>query len=89
MEVKKIVKKECHNDVFFKAVERRNERCFKGCNGGVRNTTSPCWIRCFYDTAYGPESGIPGGKVEGMPLEDLLDAWTEPFTTDKCKDVGL
>ena len=29
--------------------------CFAGCGG--RNTTSPCWIGCFFDTVLGDPGG--------------------------------
>ena len=57
--------------------------CFATCTdsgvGARRNTTSPCWISCFYDTVLGPDAGTPGGAVAGMPLEDLVAAWQRGF----------
>jgi len=47
--------------------------------------------RCFYDTVLGPEAGIPGGKVEGMPLQTLVDAWNKPFLPEAqggCPALG-
>ena len=30
----------------------------------------------------GPHAGTPGGAIEGMPVEDLLQAWNAPFDSD-------
>lgn len=84
--VDKIVNKTCHNDRYFSAVEKVNPSCFSDCGPGPRNTSSACWINCFYTTALGPDSGKPGGAVTGMPLDDLVNAWTAPFdSTDPAK----
>ena len=47
--------------------------------GLKRNTSSSCWITCFYNTALGPDAGKVHGAVGGMPLQDLVDAWNKPF----------
>ena len=39
-----------------------------------RNTSSPCWISCFYGTVLGTDADHAGGKVTGMPLADLVEA---------------
>lgn len=47
--------------------------------------------RCFYDTVLGPEAGFPGGKVAGMPLQKLVDAWNKPFLPEAqggCPALG-
>ena len=64
-------------------VDAAKDACFATCDdsgvGPERNTSSACWIQCFYDTVLGPNAGQPGGAVEGMPLEDLIVAWDRPF----------
>ena len=83
--VDKVVNKTCHGDVFFSAVEQRGRPCFEAC--GARNTTSPCWVRCFYETALGPDSGKRLTPSAGMPLQDLLEAWAAPFKSDVCPNL--
>lgn len=43
------------------------------------NTSSLCWIRCFFDTVLGPNSGNTTNATGGMPLTDLEQAWLKPF----------
>lgn len=86
-EVVKRVSKQCADDAMNKAVEKAGyESCFKGCgptgSGPHRNTSSTCWIECFEQTVLGPHAGTPGGAIEGMPVEDLLQAWNAPFDSD-------
>ena len=50
-----------------------------GCGADKTNTSSPCWVDCFYKAALGPEAGRPGGAVAGMPMQQLVAAWQKPF----------
>jgi hypothetical protein len=45
--------------------------CFEAC-GTPRNTSSPCWIRCFYDTVLG--QGSNQTDVSSMGLGMTIDA---------------
>ena len=56
--------------------------------GPARNASSPCWINCFYDTVLGPDAGLPGGQVAGMPLQDLITAWDLPFASSDPSQGG-
>jgi len=84
-EVAKIVNKTCSDNSIYSTVEQHDLSgdCFDACvDSGVgpkRNTSSPCWISCFYTTALGPEAGKVNGTIEGMPIQDLIDAWNKPF----------
>ena len=53
--------------------------CFDACGDQARNTSSPCWVDCFYKAALGPDSGRYGGAVAGMAMDDLVAAWEKPF----------
>ena len=85
--VVKSVGKECSDRVMFGAVEAYDaasgRRCFEGCGDATRrNTTSVCWLYCFYATVLGPTALLPGGRVEpsaAMPLAQLEAAFTTPF----------
>jgi len=96
-EVVKRVNKTCSDDSIYSAVEAHaaSGDCFQKCadsgTGSQRNTSSPCWISCFYTSALGPEAGKPGGAVAGMPLSDMLGAWNKPFLPESeggCPAVG-
>lgn len=91
--VPKIVTKKCQNNVFLGAVEAQGKSCFSGCGADAKNTSSPCWVNCFYETVLGPDAGKAGGTISGMALEDLLKAWKAPFESDDptkggCPNVG-
>jgi len=82
--VDKIVTRQCHSTVFGNVVQATGDpACLDSCGDQRTNTSSPCWTDCFYQAALGPESGIPGGKVEGMLLDDLKAAWVKPFLTEE------
>lgn len=85
--VKKIVNKTCHANSFLGAVEAYNRSCFDAC-GPVRNVTDKCWVRCFYITVLGPDSGRAGGQVTGIDAHELLRAWKAPFDSDDPKKGG-
>eukprot|EP00930_Biecheleria_cincta_P041208 TRINITY_DN28216_c0_g1_i1.p1 TRINITY_DN28216_c0_g1~~TRINITY_DN28216_c0_g1_i1.p1 ORF type:complete len:318 (+),score=26.51 TRINITY_DN28216_c0_g1_i1:34-987(+) len=95
VQIVKRVNKTCSDNSIFTTVERFDAEdgtgCFKNCTGGVgpgRNTSDLCWIGCFYATALGPDAGVPGGKVAGMPLADLREAWEAPFQSDDPARLG-
>ena len=78
--VDKIVTRACHSRVFGMEVQAAgNPKCLDGCGDQRTNTSSPCWVDCFYKAALGPDSGKPGGAVEGMPVSELVAAWEKPF----------
>lgn len=89
-QVAKRINKTCSDNTIYSAAEdydaEHGTGCFKKCPTPAlslpRNTSDPCWIQCFYETALGPEAGKPGGKTEGMPLQTLLDAWNAPFESE-------
>jgi len=52
-----------------------------------RNTTSPCWIGCFYKTVLGANGMLPASSGgldanDGMTYDDLVAAWARPFESD-------
>ena len=79
MSVDKIVQRTCHVRVFGAAVAVTAPSCFDDCGAQKTNTSSPCWVNCFYEAALGPEAGTPGGKAGGMSTGDLAAAWAKPF----------
>jgi hypothetical protein len=91
-EVVKRVSQQCLNGHIFDAVEAYNRSCFSGC-GPTRNTTSDCWISCFYDGVLGTEV-LTGGSITGIPLEQLDHAWLQSFRSDDphaggCPPIAL
>jgi hypothetical protein len=71
--VVKKINKTCSDDRLFTMVETEGQRCFEHCNEPARNVSSPCWIKCFYSTALGPNSGLPNGAPNGgLPISKFL-----------------
>ncbi len=89
-EVIKVVNKTCSDNSIYSEVEKTDKTsgtdCFSKCSdsgvGPARNTSSTCWITCFYETVLGPDASKPGGVVAGMPIEDLQMAWEAPFASE-------
>jgi hypothetical protein len=77
--VDKIVQRTCHTSVFGAEVAATAPACFESCGNQKSNTSSPCWVDCFYKAALGPDGGTPGGAPGGMTTAALLEAWTKPF----------
>ena len=78
--VDKIVKRECHVQVFGTEVLKAGDpKCLDGCGDQRANTSSPCWVDCFYKAALGPDADKVGGAVAGLSLDELKAAWTKPF----------
>ena len=82
-EIEKVVNKTCSSNHIYGMVESHNQTCFEGC-GPTRNVSSDCWISCFYTTVLGPDAGVPGGQVTGLPLSDLITGWDYPFSSSDC-----
>ena len=85
VEVEKVVTKACSDASLYDAIEARDSvKCFDAC--GARNTSSPCWIGCFYRTILGAEGMLPTGAGRaaspgGMSYSDLAQAWEAPFAS--------
>jgi len=78
--VDKIVARTCHSQVFGDIVQATQPpACLDACGSQKANTSSPCWVDCFYQAAAGPDSGKPWGKFGGMSLAQLAAAWERPF----------
>mmetsp|Transcript_103582 Transcript_103582/g.189616 ORF Transcript_103582/g.189616 Transcript_103582/m.189616 type:complete len:367 (+) Transcript_103582:30-1130(+) len=78
----KTVKNACLKDKFVRRVESASPGCFNSC--GSRNTTSSCWISCFFDTLFGPvarrSTKTPLG---GLPIAEIEKAWTDAFLPEE------
>lgn len=77
--VDKIVERSCHKRVFGGEVAKAAPECFESCGDQKTNSSSPCWVDCFYQAALGPNAGEPGGTWAGMSLDALVAAWQKPF----------
>ena len=65
--------------------------CFGACTAAERaNSSSSCWIHCFFATLLGPNatSAIPSSPGGGMPLPALSEAWRRPFASESAEEGG-
>lgn len=58
--------------------------CFDKCSpADQKNTTSECWIECFYNNVLGPDGTSSllnhSSPNFGIPMPDLRAAWDKPF----------
>lgn len=84
----KRVNKSCSDNRIYDRLEAADKSgCFDHC-GTVRNTSSDCWIGCFYQTLLGPHTDQPRANVAGVPQEMLLEAWRAPFESDDPQQGG-
>eukprot|EP00755_Sulcionema_specki_P014778 Sspe_Gene.57631::Locus_31612_Transcript_2_3_Confidence_0.500_Length_1221::g.57631::m.57631 len=81
VEVVKVVNKTCSDNSIHSTVEAYGKPCFSACPQPT-NTSSTCWIDCFYTTTLGPDAAKPGGAIAGIPLKDLITAWDAPFASE-------
>ncbi len=86
----KQVAKECSDRGVFSTVVRRNQNCFGRCPL-PQNTSSACFVNCFYETMLGPRAGDGIGPKYiggGMHLNELERAWAAPFQTSDALEGG-
>jgi len=74
----KSVREPCLKGQLMAAVEAFQPNCFEAC--GPRNTTSNCWISCFFDAILGPAARHSVSEpLTGIPLPALERAWENAF----------
>jgi len=88
VEVAKIVNKTCSDDVIYNTLETYDDQqCFTSCGdsgvGKERNTSSYCWMKCFYTTLLGADAGTPQGGRGGIPGDMVLAAWDKAFVGEE------
>ena len=82
--------KTCADVSIGRYVEASDERkCFESCGAADRtNSSSPCWINCFFSTMLGPNSTTVIPSPGGIPIEALFEAWRRPFESDEAAQGG-
>jgi hypothetical protein len=90
----KVVMAECAEASMNEAVVMVAEgsSCFKKCPQPA-NTSSTCWIDCFYGTVLGQYGGnLPlansSHAKDGLSNEQLLAMWAAPFNSDVKSEGG-
>ena len=63
----------------------RGNACWENCGPHATNSTSSCWIRCFYDTI------LKGGNGEPMTAAEIAGPFVaafEPVSQGGCASVA-
>eukprot|EP00038_Savillea_parva_P001731 m.106872 g.106872 ORF g.106872 m.106872 type:complete len:286 (+) comp10603_c0_seq2:70-927(+) len=87
----KQINKTCADNVMLNIITTKNPSCFSACPQPT-NTSSTCFITCWYDTVIGPQSGstlisntsLPTGATI-LSRDELQQAYEAPF--DQCPAV--
>eukprot|EP00043_Microstomoeca_roanoka_P000127 m.26864 g.26864 ORF g.26864 m.26864 type:complete len:287 (+) comp10137_c0_seq1:103-963(+) len=88
VDVKKRVSKQCSDHVIQQTVQSIGSDCFSGCQQPL-NTSSTCWINCFYSTLMGPESANTFYRPEKAINASILhDAFLRPFASTNQTEGG-
>ncbi len=71
----------CVNDAMLHQIHQRNSSCFAGCPGGVKNSTSDCYVRCLFDGLLGNQrsGSLPLGGGLNATGQLLLSAFEHAF----------
>jgi hypothetical protein len=87
------VAKDCVDKHVYAAVRAHGDDCFGQCPQ-PRNSTSPCFVTCFYHTMLGSKAGAGLGPefiTGGMDVRDLDRAWMAAFLSsdplEGCPDL--
>ena len=87
----KTINKRCQSRTVDHLVQRAGAPCFAKCPQPT-NSSSLCWIQCFFDTVLGPGSNStlkgPGKQQGALELAALTEAWTAGFASDDPKRGG-
>lgn len=77
----KSINSRCQQRWLYKRVQEVGADCFNGC-ASPTNTTSECWIRCFYDTTLGSNSATSASPSGGLGGETIAQLWSAGFESE-------
>jgi len=83
VESKRRVLKSCQDEYIFDQINKINPTCFSTCPQ-PKNSTSTCFIECFYSTLLGVNSD-KGKSTGGLSQEQISDMWKFPVVNDERK----
>jgi len=86
--VLKRVDKKCADRTMNQHVQAYIPECFQECGADSHNTSSLCWIRCFYKAVLGPQAATLPNATGGMSISALEEAWRKPFLSDDASKGG-
>mmetsp|Transcript_44727 Transcript_44727/g.87652 ORF Transcript_44727/g.87652 Transcript_44727/m.87652 type:complete len:295 (+) Transcript_44727:25-909(+) len=84
VESKRRVLKSCQDKYIYNQISQKNPKCFNACPQPT-NSTSTCFIECFFDTLLGPGSNHQNTTGAGLTQKQIVDLWTFPVQNDETK----
>lgn len=82
VETKRRVYQSCQEKHIFSNITAENAQCFSSCPEPT-NTTSNCFIDCFFSTILGQDSGlqnVTGQEGQGWSKEKIVSLWSSSVT---------
>ena len=52
------------------------------------NTSSACWVHCFFNTLLGPNATENLNATGAMSVAEAVQAWDRPFQSDSAEEGG-
>ena len=85
--VVKAINSRCQAAGLDQAVQSRGKACFDACPQPT-NSTSACWVDCFFATVLGSGHNSSLHPTGGMPHGDVTAAWLRGFRSDDPAQGG-
>ena len=87
VKIVKVINADCQARALDAAVRARGESCFSGCPEPT-NTSSVCWVNCFFETVIGKGHNTTTRPEGGMTPGEVTAAWLTGFETDDTTKGG-
>ncbi len=78
VEIVKKVSSDCMRQHVHSALHTSGAKCFQGCSQPT-NSSSLCYIECFYESLLGIDGGRTTPAVGGMSGEEIVGLWLQAF----------
>jgi len=80
----KVINATCHSTSLRKQLETTGGPCFNACAQPL-NTSSSCYLGCYYTTLLGPDAGTTFPSTGGLGGPAITSLWTDAF--DGCPSL--
>jgi len=86
----KVIDADCQGKWVDQVVESKGQGCFSSCPAanGRLDTSSECYVKCYYDTILGTGSHNSTKPSDSLDLSILSEAWTAGFSSEELSKGG-